>query len=62
MSCVQIILENGDLHPIKTDALFKKTISFKYFPGSFWKGPLVSEIAVTNHATISLEVKGEFKM
>jgi hypothetical protein len=26
MSCVQIILENGDLHPIKTNTLFKRYI------------------------------------
>jgi hypothetical protein len=25
MFCVQIVLENGDLHPIKINVLFKKT-------------------------------------
>jgi hypothetical protein len=24
LSCIQIILDNGDFHPIKTNALFKK--------------------------------------
>jgi hypothetical protein len=29
---------------------FQKAISFKCFPGGFLKGPVVSEIAASNHA------------
>jgi hypothetical protein len=47
---MKIVLENGNLHLIKANALFQKAISFKCFPGGFLKGPMVSEISVPNHA------------
>jgi hypothetical protein len=39
VSCVQIVLENGDLHPIKTNALFKKPYISNVFLVAFWKVP-----------------------
>jgi hypothetical protein len=54
ISCVQIVLENGNLHPIKTNGLFKTDI-FQIFPWCFLKGPVVIEIAVPNHAKNPLE-------
>jgi hypothetical protein len=49
MSRVQIVLENRDLHPINTSALFKNHI-FQMFPWWFLKGSVASEIAVPNDA------------
>jgi hypothetical protein len=53
MSCVQIILEDGALHWVKSidsrPMLFSKAISIKCFSGGFLKGPVVSEIGVPNH-------------
>jgi hypothetical protein len=44
---VQIVLENGDIHPIETNA-FSKSHIFQMFPWWLLKGPVVSEIAVPN--------------
>jgi hypothetical protein len=38
MSCVQIVQENGDLHPTKINAFFQKAISFKCFPFERFRG------------------------
>jgi hypothetical protein len=37
MSCVQIVLENGDHHPTKANALFKKPYLSNVFLVAFWK-------------------------
>jgi hypothetical protein len=47
---VQIVLENGDLHPIKTKALFQKPYLSNVSLVAFCKVPVVGEIAVPNHA------------
>jgi hypothetical protein len=39
LSCVQSVLENGDLHPIKTNALFKKPCVSNVSLVDFWKVP-----------------------